>query len=82
MLVSGKQEELPEAAQDSENKSGQLKAICVYIKISLKFSSLPMRHLKLHREICFYVYEQGLYSVSLQQNCSMVYFWRSSFLTV
>ena len=52
---SRKQEELPEATQDSGHKSGHLKATCAYIKISLNFCRLPMRHLKLHREICFYV---------------------------
>lgn len=50
-----KQEELPEATQDSGNESGHLKATCAYIKISLNFSCLPVRHLKLHRDICFYV---------------------------
>ena len=71
ILVSRKQEELPEATQDSENKSGHLKATCAYIKISLNFSSLPMRHLKLHREICFYVCEQGLDSVCLQKKITL-----------
>ena len=75
---------MPEAARMQKMKSGSSllgseRQLVHTLALPGALLSQPMRHLRLHRQICPYT---GLFSGGLQQDCSMGFFSRVPFLIV